>query len=289
MSIDCFVHLGEPNFKTMSEKPKNNSKRSRSPSYPVCDLKTAIEKAEVFYSVEAFNEAIVDVAVQSWGLTPGGSAGYRLVAALLHFGLFEDEGSGNDRKVRLSELGKEIVIDERENSIDRINAIQRAALNPPIYSQLYEKWGDTLPSDANMKYYLIKELGFNSKHVDGFIKDYRSTIEFAEFKKSGLAHSGKEKESSSKPSNSKGLGDQEERQHIPKKEERENSDYLEIPIPLISGKRAILYLPIPLSDTDFNLVKNLITSYLESMKPAIVKRNSNSDEKEEEGGPTRSH
>lgn len=274
----------------MTENQKNKSKRSRSPSYPVCDLKTAIEKTKEFYSVEGFNDAIIDVAVQCWGFNSGSGSGYRMIAALLNYGLFEDEGSGKNRKVRLTELGKEIVIDEREDSKERIEAIRKAALNPPIYRKLYEKWGISLPSDANMKFFLIKELGFNNKKVERFIKDFRSTIEFAKFDNTS-EHKNITDRKEDNPSEISKF------QHLKQQTTNSNSysgsdsvEILEIPIPLISGKRAILSIPIPLTKTDFTLIKSLISTYLDNMEPAIVREDmKQSEERGKEGGPTRSH
>jgi len=270
----------------MTSTKKNSSKRNRSPSYPVCDLKTAIEKAIQFYKSEAFNEAMVDVAVQCWGLKPGGSSGYRLVAALNHYGLFESSGSGNNRKVKLSELGKEIVVDEREDLSERAESIKRAALNPQIYNQLFEKWGNSLPSDANMRYYLIKELNFNSRHVESFIQDFRSTIEFADF---GNETDTKIDDSPPKDINRNVRPEQSIQSRSSANIENSGGEYLEIPIPLICGKRSLLKIPVQISEEDFNLIKNLVSVYLDNMKPAIVKKNLIKPEEDDDGELTRSH
>lgn len=266
----------------------NSSKRNRSPSYPAFNLKKAVKRAKSFYQAEGFNEALVDVAVQSWGLTPGGSAGYRTIAALLHYGLFEDEGSGDERIVYLTELGKTIVLDEREDSKERIEALRKAALNPNIFQKLWEKWGPDLPSDANMKYHLVRNIGFNRKQVDKFIKYFKSTIEYATLKDQIVELEKNETEEISEREVEKNSTNESNNdiKNIQSFTTGSEEDFLDIPIPLVKGTKAILRLPIPLSETDYELVKNSINTYLESMKPAIVRNENKSDG---EGGTMRSH
>lgn len=250
----------------------DRSKRTRSPSYPVFDLETAVERAKEFYETEGFNEALVEVAAQSWGLTPGGSAGSRAVAALLNYGIFEDEGSGTERVVFLTELGKTIVLDERENSDERDKALKKAALQPSIFQKLWEKWGANLPSEANMRYFLIRELGFNQKHVDKFIKIFQSSIEYAGLLEDELEKIEKKENTSSQNinqnSNTSKKAVKTSRSEF---QDEDDEDFLKIPIPLICGDRATLKIPIPLTDEDFQLLTKLVNTYLENMKPAIVR------------------
>lgn len=270
---------------------KNNSKRNRSPSYPVFDLEKAVEMAKNFYKAEGFNEALVDIAVKSWGLTPGGSAGYRTVAALLHYGIFEDEGSGDERIVYLTELGKTIVLDERENSEERKKAIRNAALNPKIFRDLWEKWGPDLPSDENMNFHLVRNLGFNRKHVQKFINSFRSTIEYANlFNRQEEVEETELEEAPKENAETISMESEKSDRNIDSFPSGGNDDFLDIPIPLIKGSKAILRLPIPLSEKDYNLVRNTINSYLKSMKPAIVRNEKHGkNNNEEEGGTARSH
>src|SRR5206468_3409095 len=121
------------------------------------DLAEAIERAKQFYEHERFNYAPTQVAVTDLGYTAKSSSGLRALAALLHFGLLEEEGSGEDRRVRLSDLGKRIVLDTREGSKEREGAISEAALRPRLYQALWERWGPHLPSDSNMEYDLLRE------------------------------------------------------------------------------------------------------------------------------------
>lgn len=264
------------------------SKRNRSPSYPAFDLESAVEKMNGFYEKEGFNETLVDVALQNWGYSSGSSNGYRAVSALIQFGLLEDQGSGDDRLVFLTERGKTLAVDEREISEDRNKALKEAALSPTIFKKLWDKYGASLPSDASLKYYLVRELEFNQKHVDRFIRIYKSTLEYASLSDEDQQN---KKEATTKSEIDTSVKQPEHQQ----KRSKEESDLVEsnnavsnvnadgrlnIPIPLMNGKQASLSIPIPLSETDFNLIKNLLSSYLEGMKPAIVAN------EEKKRGPT---
>ena len=160
-----------------AETPKR--KRHRSPAYPGIDLKTAIDRANTFYANERRNAANIVVAAKHWGLSHKSGPGAITIAAMTAFGLMDSEGTGNGRTLKLSDLGIRILLDERPESSDRIAAIKKAALNPTIHQKLWEKWGQEVPSDENLRHALIFGWKFNEKVIDRFIAEYKSTIAFA--------------------------------------------------------------------------------------------------------------
>lgn len=157
----------------------------RSPAYPSIDLKSAIERARQFYSAEKRAAANVKVASEHWGYSFTSSGGKQAIAALLAFGLMEDEGSGDQRKVKLTELALRIILDERQDSKERDEAIRRAALMPKIHQEILTKW-PTLPSDANLRHYLVLDRKFNENVVGDFIREIRNTIAFAKLHESDI-------------------------------------------------------------------------------------------------------
>lgn len=48
-------------------------------------------------------------------------------------------------------------------------------------------------------------------------------------------------------------------------------DFLDLPIPLVSGGRAVLRVPIPLTGQDYDLLRSMLEAQLGGMKPAIVR------------------
>jgi hypothetical protein len=162
--------------------PENDDrKRMRSPAYPYINLETAIKRAREFYDKEQRNASPVRVAVKHWGYEEKSSGGTQTVAALISFGLLRDEGTGEKRKVKLTENALRILLDTRADSADRADAIRTAALTPKIHQQLWRKWGNDIPSPENLKHTLMLEWQppFNPAAVDGFIKEYKDTIAFA--------------------------------------------------------------------------------------------------------------
>ena len=58
--------------------------------------------------------------------------------------------------------------------------VKKCALQPEVYRKLWEQYSDTgLPSDESLRDVLIFDYGFNEKSVDGFIKDFKATINYA--------------------------------------------------------------------------------------------------------------
>lgn len=151
----------------------------RSPSFPAIDLKSAIERARTFYFHEKRLPANVTVAAKHWGYSPQSSGGKLVLAALLSFGLMEDKGSGEQRQVKLTDLALRILLDERPGSLERREALQRSAFMPKIHAELFTKWDESLPSDPNLRHYLLIEKKFNENSINDFIKELRSTADFA--------------------------------------------------------------------------------------------------------------
>src|SRR6266478_6774650 len=117
----------------------DKKKRTRSPAYPFVNLETAIVRAQEFFNKEQRNAANWNVAVKHWGFVEGSSNGASTIAALTSFGLLQDEGIGEKRKVRLTQDALRIILDKRPDSKERADLIKQAALAPKIHQQLWEK------------------------------------------------------------------------------------------------------------------------------------------------------
>jgi len=156
-------------------------KRVRSPKFPFIDLKTAIERADAFYQSEKRNSASIPVAMKAWGYNDKSSGGLQTVSALKEFGLMEDSGSGDGRRVKLTDRALRINLDKREDSQDRSKLIKEAALLPKIHSSLWQQHQGELPSDNNLRHYLLfdYETPFNENTVEDFIAQFRATLAFA--------------------------------------------------------------------------------------------------------------
>ncbi len=160
------------------EVEKSQKKRrikQRSPNYPSIDLEKALEYAKLQYDSDGMQGIPVNIAHGRWGFKPGGSHGDLMLAAIKAFGLVEVEGSGSKRQVRITELARKIILDHE----DKQSLLQDAALMPKIHKVIWEHYGGDIPRDDVLRHFLIFDLNFNDKAVDGFISQFRDTISFA--------------------------------------------------------------------------------------------------------------
>ncbi len=179
-----------------NEEPQKKAK-PRSPSYPAIDLETAIARASDLWQKEHMNSAATSVILGHWGYTPKSGNGLLTLAALIKFGLLTTEGSGNDRKARLTELARKIILDDRPNSPERDIAIREAALNPIIHKELWGKYKSELPSDDNLRHELRYNEGFTDSGAVECIRELRGTWAYVKLAESAtMPEEGKDKPSS---------------------------------------------------------------------------------------------
>src|SRR5437764_345863 len=113
---------GNGNGHATQPKPK----KERSPNYPSINLKEAIAKAKLFHAQEKKQAAPIGVAVKHWGFSSFSGPARGMASALLKYGLLEEEGRGDDRRVKLSRLALNILLDEQPVSPERDTAIKEA-------------------------------------------------------------------------------------------------------------------------------------------------------------------
>jgi hypothetical protein len=159
----------------------DGKRRLRSPAYPYINLEAAIKRAKEFYDKEQRNAANLRVAIKHWGYEEKSSGGTQTIAAMLSFGLLRDDGTGEKRRVQLTPLALRILLDTRQDSKERAEAIKQSALAPKIHQQLWQRWGANRPSDEGLRHTLILDWTppFNENTVDVFIREYKDTIAFA--------------------------------------------------------------------------------------------------------------
>lgn len=155
----------------------------RSPKYPFIPLSKALERADQLYRKETRNYAPMRVALGHWGYAPKSSGGLQTVGALIGYGLLEDAGAGQSRKVRITEHARRILLDQRPDSSERQDLIKQSALTPDIFASLWAEWRQTgIPSPENMRYDLVMHHNFNENAVDDFIRVFAETLEFSGLK-----------------------------------------------------------------------------------------------------------
>ena len=167
----------------------DTKRRERSPEYPAFDLEEAVNKARLLYQAERRNAAPMNAVLKHWGYSPKSGAGIRAVSTLEKFGLAVSEGSGDNRKVRLSENGFNILVDGRPDSLDRLRILQEAALKPTAHAELWEKYPNGLPSEDTLRFELQKR-GFSEGAANDLIEEYRDTLAFAKLEQGAILTGG---------------------------------------------------------------------------------------------------
>jgi hypothetical protein len=234
--------------------------RGRSPNYPGLDLETAIQRARTLYDRERTNVAHFDTIIRHWGYQAASGSARVTYAALRHYGLLTDEGSGDRKRARLSDLALRIVQDSRPNSPERQAALQEAALTPSIHREVWDDYQGALPSDDNLRYTLIRERGFTENGAEEFIREFRDTIAFA-----GLG------EGATLPpqteTNQSGGSRQMQTQTLERPEAPPaDPEARAVQLPLGGGKWATLHASFPVSEHDWDLM----LAVLGAMKPGLV-------------------
>ncbi len=151
-------------------------KRPRSPSYPSIPLGKAVGRAEAIYKHEGKYAAPVDAVLSHWGYSSNNGRAARQVAAVKKFGLIEEEGSKANRQLQLTDLGLRIVMPD---SPERAESLKVAAMKPAIHRELKAKFNDGLPSDRNVRWYLVSERGFTEDAAKKLMAEYRETMGYA--------------------------------------------------------------------------------------------------------------
>lgn len=163
----------------MSEEvvPAAKPKKERSPNFPFVSLKKAVERAEALHTNHKKEAARLVAIAPSWGYGSKSSGLMQTVAALKQFGLVEDSGSGDDRKVQVSDLARRIIVDQRPGM--REEAIKEAAQKPRLIAEYVEKWVPDRPSDAHCISELELDRGFSAEAARAFLRIFDETVVFA--------------------------------------------------------------------------------------------------------------
>jgi hypothetical protein len=250
------------------------------------DLREAIDKAAILYDYHPQHPIPVKIALEKLGYKadpPSGTA-LRTLAALSHYGLIETEGQLSERKVRVSELGRSIIIDKRPDSEERKRRIREAALKPTLFVELWQNYGGSLPPDDTLSYELERDGTLNRNVIGEFLATFRSTLKFAGLEKGAiLATDGGAKQIAIEEEEEDEGMQQEERnqresqrgqrgkQPMPATTLQDRSD-LDLPIPLIEGGQATLRIPVPLTEEDYEYLTGMLDNMLKGMKKALTRR-----------------
>lgn len=153
---------------------------ARGPAYPYVDLRRAVERTQVVADKGGGRQPMPPESFYTlWGIGAKSSGARQTLAALNYYGLVDYIGRGNDRRAKLTDLARRIVFDQRDGSPERAAALRQAALEPPIFRELYDRYGHIVPADSVLHSYLMIERGFTKQGAEAATDNYKSTFEFA--------------------------------------------------------------------------------------------------------------
>lgn len=172
--------------KTESDEPATPAakrKRNRSPNYPIIPLAKAVERASTLYQKNKTLYVPLKVACDAWDYKLGSSVADQNIAAIRAFGLIETRGQGSAREIRVSDVGRRIVL----NATDRDALLKKMALGPSIHRELFESYRQGASDELLRNNLLFRESGvFNDAVVDGVIDRFKQSIQFAKLETSDI-------------------------------------------------------------------------------------------------------
>lgn len=150
--------------------------RKKSPRAPSIALDDAIEKANKIYGMERCHAAPVDGVVQHIGYkSASNGAALSVLASLKYYGLLERIKDG------MVAVSKDVEAYQfaPSESIKRALTIKWLK-SPPVFAELLEKYTETLPSDATLKFELIQK-GFSPDSAQVCLQVFQRSVEFAHY------------------------------------------------------------------------------------------------------------
>lgn len=160
----------------MAETENGAGRQGRSPNFPYVNLTVALQRAQQLYESSRGNPVRLRDAATDWGLSPTSSGTQRVAAALLAFGLLNDEGSGEDRRLRLSQAAMRILDDTRPGV--RESHLRDAALRPQVIREYYMKWRNRRPADSHAISQLKFDSGFNDESARIFLRVFDDALSY---------------------------------------------------------------------------------------------------------------
>jgi hypothetical protein len=155
------------------KKPKD-----RSPSFPYIGLSKAFERTERLYNyAKRFETRIADAAKPAWNMGAKSSSTQQTVGALLAYGLIEDSGSGEGRKIKISDLAYRALVDQRPGAKEA--ALAEAAVKPKLLEEYIGKWADERPPEATALSELTFDRGFTPDGAKAFLRVFEDTVRYA--------------------------------------------------------------------------------------------------------------
>lgn len=233
--------------------------RKRSPKAPSYHLEEAISRALRVYDEEGLNSIPQNAAVEAMGYSTLSGPARRALATLKMYGLLD---TGELREVVVSRKLQAYKLAPTEE--DRLRYLKHFLLEPAIFSELLERYPDSLPSDSSLTHHLVVDRGFGEQAAKGLIKLFRESVGFAQFepsKDSTLQEEPGELQQGGAKSGMTASGSvvRAPAPSVPPTPSTERGEYDDpMPVRLRGGRKAWIILPKPFREEDKDALKKQI-------------------------------
>lgn len=224
-------------------------------------LEEAIEKACKIYDIERCHAAPAEGVAQHMGYkNAANGAAMSALASLKYYGLLERPREG------MVAVSKEVESFRfAPSEMIKRGLITKWLKSPPVFADLLEKYTETLPSDATLKFELIQR-GFAPAAADQCLQVFRRSVDYANyfeqlhFEPEGMGAC-EDKSANLEPDTGLATADAQTPTYpqplhtIPT---TSSADVDRIPVRLAGGRRAWIEVPTPLYEADKARLKKQI-------------------------------
>jgi hypothetical protein len=143
----------------------------RSPNYPQLSLPDAIERIRSVYKAQHTAKADQHKVAEilGYGSLNGRSLG--VLSAIKKYGLLQGPGEA----LSVSQ-GAVIIIERQPGHPYRVKELRKAALLPPLFEEIHNRFGGQVPADEDLRIFLASK-GFSRTATNEITRTYRDTIE----------------------------------------------------------------------------------------------------------------
>lgn len=154
--------------------------------FPFISLTKALDRAQSIFENDKNGKGLkVPVAFSAWGYSDKSSGGFQTIAALKGYGLLEDEGSNDDRAVKLTAKAREYF--QTEIDADKADLRSVFASRPALMAHLIEHWGGGTVDDPVARTYLKTAIGMNEQSARSALGIYKDNLSHIENKASRMS------------------------------------------------------------------------------------------------------
>lgn len=240
--------------------------RRKSPRAPSIPLNEALDRVFKIYDKERLHPAPVEVVANDLGYkSANNGAALSTIACLRYFGLLERPREGALAVSKDVEAFR-FAPDEKV----RQKLLVQFLRFPTIYADLLDQYGSGLPSEATLKYDLIKR-GFLPDAADATVVAFKKSVEFAGYFSNEMQSYDEISETQSAPAaleaevaldESKIDAPVAENFLIPETMQAGTEAFDRVPVRLSGGRKAWLVIPLPFYEADKIRLKAQIDLFL---------------------------